>query len=176
MAPGHPAALEGLHRLGLRYLDLAAGALERGQRDQARAYLDQAQRFVPDAPELAGLREHAAAPRPEPEPEPERELMQQCLRGCDADLASCREEAQAAGGMGACMAQRREQCEAELIDCKGDTQRLMLWGQTSTESACNGEHHQCMKRAEAECEHAGQAPIRACEARAEDCRQGCLAR
>jgi hypothetical protein len=172
LAPGHPAALEGLQHLGHRYLELAAGALERGQRDQAHAYLDQAQRFVPDAPELAGLRERAAVPQPAPEPE----WMQQCLRECDARLAACRAEAQASGGVEACMAQRREHCEAQLDECKGDAQKLMLWGQVSTESACNGEYHHCMQRAEAACEQAGQDPIRACEARAEDCRQGCLTR
>jgi hypothetical protein len=177
LAPEHPAALAGLRRLGYRYLELAAVALERGRRDQARAYLDQAQRFVPGEPELAELRERAAAPPREtergPEPAPDLELRQQCLQACDGAFAACREEAQAAADVESCMRERRRRCEAELSACKGDAQKLFVWGQIATESACNGEYHQCMQRAEGECEHAGQAALEACEVEAGECRRQC---
>jgi hypothetical protein len=178
LAPDHPVAREGLRRLGHRYLDLAAGALERGRRDQAQAYLEQAERFVPDVPELGELRERVAAARPrvEPRPEPpaEPEVVPQCLQACEAAFAGCREAAHAAGGVDACMAQRRAQCGVELDACRSDAQKLFLWGQVGTDSACAGEHHQCIERAAAECETIGQTGLQACEAEAEQCRRRCL--
>lgn len=174
LAPGHPGALEGLRRLGYRYLELTAGALDRGRRDQANAYLDQAERFIPDEPELALLRRRLAEP-PHPAAE-DPEQHGRCLEACETGLAPCREEAESRASIEACLAGHRERCEMAFLECKNDPQRLAIWGALSTESACAGEFQQCMRPGEAACGEALEAALQACGAEAEDCRRGCRAR
>lgn len=172
LSPDHPEALEGLRRLGYRYLELAAGALDQGRRDQASAYLEQAGRFIPDEPELAVLRERVVTPSPVTGPDPG--IRQQCLQGCETALMACREEWQATNPVEACMAEHRQRCEDAFDACKSDPQKLFVLGELSTESACIGEHQQCTKRGEAECGQRQEVHMEGCEREAENCHRRCL--
>lgn len=175
LAPGHPEALEGLRRLGHRYVDLASLALEGGRRDQAHAYLDQAERFIPAAPELAELRGLLASPPAPPPAAEDPARRERCLEACEARLAACREKTETESGdrVQTCLHELRERCEIQYDECSNDPQRLLIWGAVATGSACAGEHQRCMRAGEAACHEALKRSLSDCEAQAEECRRAC---
>ncbi|MEN8175825.1 MAG: TIR domain-containing protein [Pseudomonadota bacterium] len=171
MAPDHPEALDGLKRIGHRYLEMAEENLAQGHASRSLRYIAKAEPFVPDDPRLEALREQAEKVKAAQAPPPVSPKTE-CLRGCSARLAACRER-QGPFDLSGCLRQGVKRCESRLEKCPSDPQILFVWGELGVDSACHTEYTDCRQMVNTACKRRESAHGEACKQEALECRRGC---
>ena len=199
LEPDHPAALEGIEVVAVKYMELARSALTKGQPDKADAHLEKARYLFPAITGARDLQENIALARQrlnkqqqvdrardaqqkaqhEAQITRDKDAAQQaqiriesCLSNCEKEFHACQKKTRATSASD-CDEKANAICAEAHEACLNDPQVYILWGEFGTEAECNGRQQQCINQQIQLCQEQADPENSNCESVFATCQNRC---